>query len=177
MDPLFTLTFKIFLAAVLLAGAVKKLTNQDEFRSALKAFVVNNAALEKVLRVSVPVGELTIAMALLVPMLSTYAVWAAVGVIVLYTLTLSLAFIRGKRDFDCGCTWGANSVPAQPILLIRNVVLLGAAFAAAVPEVHRELLWFDGLNALLAAVVLTILYVALETLLTLPNQISERQTS
>jgi len=177
MDPLITLTFKVFLAAVLSIGAIKKYTDPDQFRGAMSSLVSAGPFVSVVLVFSVPAIELLVAIALMVPVVSDYAVFAAIGLLLAYTGVLAAAFISGNRDFDCGCSWGAKPAPAKPIMLLRNALLLCVAAIAAMPEIVRTFTWTDGMNTLFGVVAMLVLYTALESLLALPQTPSWRQNS
>lgn len=177
MDPLFTFTAQFFLAAVLLLGAIHKFSDPGAFEEAVGVIFPVPASLRKVLVHLVPVMELIIAIALVAPFTTFFGAWAALMLISIYTLALSIAFMRGKRDFDCGCSWGRAAPVARPSLLVRNALLLLAGAIAVFPPLDRPLSWFDSGNLLLGSAAFLIFYIALEALLALPAQPSWRQHS
>ncbi|MFC3052081.1 MauE/DoxX family redox-associated membrane protein [Kordiimonas pumila] len=169
MDLVLVISAKLFLAAVLAIGALKKLNSLGTFETALKGFSLIPNALSRPLAYGVPFSEAAIAIALLVPVISYSAALAALGLMVLYAALMMVALTQSSNPFDCGCNWGKAKTSAHPFMLIRNGILLVAALVAAAPQTTRALGWFDGMNIFFSVAALLALYATLEALLALPS--------
>ncbi len=116
---------RFVLAAVFLVAGLAKLADLTGSRQAMHGFGVTGK-LGDAFGVLLPLAELAIAIALIVPLT---AWWGAVG-----ALTLLLIFVAGigynlaqGRTPDCHCFGQLHSAPAGWSTLIRNLVLAGVA--------------------------------------------------
>ena len=116
---------RLLLAAVFLVAGLAKLADLAGSRQAMRDFGVP-AKLADAFGVLLPLAELAIAIALIVPLT---AWWGAVG-----ALSLLLIFVAGigynlaqGRTPDCHCFGQLHSAPAGWSTLIRNLVLAAVA--------------------------------------------------
>ncbi len=127
-------TMRVLLAAVFLVAGVAKLADRAGSRQALRDFGVP-AALADPFGLLLPLAELAVAVALLLP---ATAWWGALGALVLLLIFvggIGYNLSRGRQP-DCHCFGQLHSAPAGWPTLIRNLVL--AALAALVVAFGRS---------------------------------------
>lgn len=164
IHPILTLSASLIVAAILLAAASHKLRAPQRFARQLEAYeLLPQAAIAAAAR-GVPVVEVLIAIALLVPAGRAWGAVSAAVLLALYTAAIAINLWRGRRDIDCGCSGPGLERPITGALVLRNAVLIALALLAALPMRAAALHGF-GLF-LIAAVVAAglILYTAIEGL-------------
>jgi hypothetical protein len=148
-----------FQAALLLASGLHKLLQHARTRAVVHDFAGVPRSLAP-FAVSAAVAAEVLAAGLL----CTAAHRAAGGVLATLIWSVYLALIlrsigRGRRDVDCGCTFGAARRPLGTYAVARNLglavmaaaVTLDAASAAAVPVIGSQILAAPALLALYCA--------------------------
>ena len=117
---------RLVLAAVLAAAGIAKLADRKDFHRALGDFGVPRA-LTAPLGVGVPVAELGLAAALLLP--GGVAWWAALGAVALLVVFMAVigrSLARGQAP-DCNCFGRMSGGQVGRKTLVRNGVLTAAA--------------------------------------------------
>lgn len=154
-----------FEAVLLLASGLHKLIRRERTRAVVQEFA-------RVPRHFAPVAVATVA---LLELLASLLLWipatrAAGGVLAVliwggYLALILRAIAQGRRDVDCGCTFGAAHRPLGVFQVTRNVTLTGVALlvaagsaAGAAPVAASQIL---------AALVLLALYGALDQVMAL----------
>ena len=167
-DPVILLVARFGLVGLFAAGCVQKLRDFDAFRDnvdhyeLVPPFLLTPAALLLVL------GEALIVAALLVPATVTLGGVLAVLLLGAYAVAMSVNLFRGRRGLDCGCTGPALRQPISEWLVLRNLLLAGAAWLAGssgAAVVERALGVWDYALVLVALCVTGLLYMASEQLL------------
>jgi|GEM_PF-4800966 len=174
MDPLILISAKIFVAAILIMGGAKKLTDITRFKQVLAGYGFLPTISIAMVAFMVPVIEVLLAVGLFVPQVAGPAAIGTFLLLTAYAAMLAGAFISGRRGFDCGCSWGKEPVEARPIILVRNLALLIAAFLLILPSTGRAIDWFDLLNGGLCAAAMLSLYAAFEAYLSIPGTGAKR---
>lgn len=155
----------LFFVWLLLQAAKHKLMpdNKYYYQGLLQDYASVPQALQSIHTVRIlAIGELLLAIALLLPISKVAAAIACALLMLAYGALLSVQWFQGKRDMDCGCSGPAVSLKISPALLWRNVVLaLLALFAASEPYVIGVELWL----ALALAIVFSLAYNCWEGLL------------
>ena len=113
----------------------------------------------------VPLLELAIAFALLLPVSRGWAALSAASLLALYAAAIGINLWRGRRDIDCGCAGPDQAQPLRPVLLLRNSVLVVLALLASVAPIARDMTLFDGFVTVAAAAVALLIYAAADGLL------------
>jgi thiol-disulfide isomerase/thioredoxin/uncharacterized membrane protein YphA (DoxX/SURF4 family) len=119
------LVARLLLAAVFAFAAIGKLLDHGGSRQAVADFGVPDPLVGPVAAV-LPVAELAVAVALLVP---ATARWGAVGALLLlgaFVAAIARSMIRGEAP-DCHCFGALHSEPAGWRTLARNALLAGVA--------------------------------------------------
>jgi hypothetical protein len=120
----------------------------------------------------VAVLELTIALALLLPMTASAGLRAAAAVLALYAALMTWQLIRGRRELRCGCAGPASELAVSPALVGRNLVCAGLALLALAPRTET-VAGAAGLGlSLYVAVFLIILYLCSEQIVSNSQQMA-----
>lgn len=166
ISPVLAVIFSLVLAVILFAGASHKWRAPHRFARQIDDYaLLPGPAVAFAARV-VPVLEVLIGLALLVPGLRAWGAAGAALLLALYTGAIGINLFRGRRDIDCGCSGPGLERPLSPALLVRNGVLIVMAVIAALPAGAVALHGF-GLFLIGASVAaILILYTAIEGLLT-----------
>jgi Methylamine utilisation protein MauE len=156
----------VFLAALLFVTGLHKLIRRERIQAVLQDFagVTPRWAPPAVLAVG--------ASELLAGVLLCSASYRAAGAVLAgvlwggYLWLILRAIAQGRREVDCGCTFGAAQRPLGAYPVARNVVLTGMAVLVAVSSA-RSVSLAAGAAQLLAACTLVALYAALDQVMAL----------
>lgn len=115
----------VVVAAVFLVAGVLKVARQREWKTQAAGLGV-----PAVVAAVVPFVEIGLGAALLVQWQRQTCAWAAVALLVAFTLVLVVRLARGERP-ACACfgSWSSNPIGAGH--LARNLALIGLAVMAA----------------------------------------------
>jgi hypothetical protein len=155
-----------FEAVLLLASGLHKLIRRERTRAVVREFA-------RVPRQFAPVAVATVA---LLELLASLLLWipatrAAGGVLAVliwggYLALILRAIAQGRRDVDCGCTFGAAHRPLGVFQVTRNVTLTGVALLVAAGSAAGATAPVVA-SQILAALVLLALYGALDQVMAL----------
>jgi uncharacterized membrane protein YphA (DoxX/SURF4 family) len=165
MDPVVTSILRLALAVLFATAVSHKLRAPSEFAAAVEAYRVMPARGTRLLAVLLVVGELTATVLLLAPGMQAAGAGVAAVLLAAYAGAIAVNLARGRRDLDCGCAGPGARRPVGPALVLRNLMLLGAALAVLVPPSGRSLGWIDHATIVAAVVALASLYVGIDRLL------------
>jgi hypothetical protein len=164
-DPVLVLATSIGLAGLFFAAALHKLQQPANFRAALEGYgLLPPALIEPSLRL-VPLAEFALASGLLTPHTRPLSALLAAGLLLAYGAAMLIVTVQGRRTLDCGCSLGGASQPVSRALIWRNAALALLAWNASRAAGHRELLWYDWTLVVLIALVGTVLYAIVNTLI------------
>ena len=126
----------LILASLFSFAAVAKFLDVSGTRSTLDEFGVPHP-LQAPLALALPIGELALALALLVPPLGRAAAAVAGGVLVALGAVLAYQLLQGRSP-SCNCFGSASARPIRWRTVARNAVLASVAGAAAwAPSAER----------------------------------------
>jgi hypothetical protein len=165
IDPLYGLTARIFLGLFFLAAATHKLRGRQAFTAALRGYALLPGMLLAPAALALPVAELLVGTLLLLPGFLIFASLGAALLLGLYFSAIAANLWRGRRDIDCGCSFGGSSSLLSGWHLLRLGALMALALLPLAGAVSRELAAFDLLNLAGAVIALGVLYVAADALL------------
>jgi len=116
-----------FVAILLFASGLHKLMRRNRIVAAVRDFAGVPQSLAPLAAATAAVAEILGGGLLLSP--SHRAAGGALAALIFggYLLLILRAVAQGKRDVDCGCTWGAAQRPLGAYHAARNVILIGAA--------------------------------------------------
>ena len=120
-----------FQAMLLAATAVHKAARWTHSRSVLRQFAGVPAVLAGPALGAATAAELAAGVLLMVP---AHRATGAVLAALIWTLYLALivrAIVQGRRDVDCGCSFGPASRPLGSFQISRNLVLAALALFVA----------------------------------------------
>ena len=164
-DPIFIIASAIAIAVLLASAATHKVRAPARFARQLADYQLLPASLVRPIARLVPLLELAIAFALLVPVSRGWAALSAASLLALYAAAIGINLWRGRRDIDCGCAGPDQAQPLRPVLLLRNSVLVVLALLASVAPIARDMTVFDGFVTVAAAAVALLIYAAADGLL------------
>ncbi len=168
IDPVWSLALRAVLGLLLASAAVAKLRDLGGFSATLADYRLLPAALARPAAAALITAEIALALGLWLPSLRTLSALGIALLLSLYGVAITINFARGRRDIDCGCGGPLGRQALSKGLVLRNALLVSAAFASALPVATRALAWLD-LWTLVALVAATaILYSAANALLAHP---------
>src|SRR5215813_2966567 len=122
---LLLLLLRLFLAGTFAIAGAAKLADLSGSRKAMRDFGVP-AKLADVLGVLLPLAELAVAVALVVPMTAWWGGVAALALLLIFVAGIGYNLAQGRTP-DCHCFGQLHSAPAGWSTLTRNLVLAGLA--------------------------------------------------
>jgi hypothetical protein len=165
LDPIFIIASALAVAVLLASAATHKLRAPGRFARQLADYQLLPEALVRPIGRVIPLLELLIAFALLVPFSRAIAAVSAAALIALYASAIGINLWRGRRAIDCGCAGPDQAQPLRPVLLARNAVLVALALLASSTPIVRDLGFFDGFVTVAASAVALLIYAAADGLL------------
>jgi hypothetical protein len=165
LDPIFIIACALAIAVLLASAATHKLRAPARFAKQLADYQLLPYGVVRPFARVIPLVELVIAYALLVPACRSWAALSAASLIALYAAAMGLNLWRGRRDIDCGCAGPDQAQPLRPVLLLRNSALVGLALLASLQPVVRDLGFFDGFVTVAASATALLIYAAADGLL------------
>lgn len=160
IDPVIELTLRTALALLFAAAAWHKVSDRSRFAASLDAYALLPARLVWPISLLLPALECSLAIGLLYATTREPAAIASMALLTLYTVAIATNLARGRRDMDCGCFASSARVPLTPWLVVRNLVLIGAAALLVAPVRVRSLVWVDQFTIVTAVLVLWLLWSA-----------------
>ena len=164
-DPIFIIASAIAIAVLLASAATHKVRAPARFARQLADYQLLPDSLVRPVARLVPLLELAIAFALLVPVSRGWAALSAASLLALYAAAIGINLWRGRADMDSGCAGPDQAQPLRPVLLLRNSVLVVLALLASVAPIARDMTVFDGFVTVAAAAVALLIYAAADGLL------------
>ncbi len=157
-DPAMNLSAALILGYVFLLAGWHKCRAPVEFATTLANYKVLPEALVRQGVYLIPVAEIMIGAALLIPATRPVAAPAAGGLLCVYLAAIGINLLRGRRNIDCGCGGPAQKQTLSEWMLARNGLLLVLVLIAGSRVEPRLLLWFDWLTVILASVMGCLFY-------------------
>jgi hypothetical protein len=119
----------LFLCWLFGAAAVHKLRSPGYYARLVAAYLPAPGVAKRIVPV-IALGELCVALALLIPTFRGIGFAAATVVLTGYALSMGWQYLRGHPDLQCGCSGPGSALTVSPALILRNLV---CASVAAVP--------------------------------------------
>ncbi|MGI9262487.1 MAG: MauE/DoxX family redox-associated membrane protein [Woeseiaceae bacterium] len=143
LDPLIVKAISIGLGLMFLLAGFHKFAEGAQFRITLLEYQVLPESLVSVASRIIPIVEFLLGGAWLVGYYSAgMTAIASAALLGIYALAIGINIGRGRVHFDCGCGFGGKSENEQYLsggLIVRNIVLMGAALATLLPVGSRNL--------------------------------------
>jgi hypothetical protein len=164
-DPIFVIAAALAVAVILASAATHKLRAPARFANQVEDYQLLPRSLVRPVARLLPLVEVAVAFALLLPASRGTAALAAAVLLAGYAGAISINLWRGRRDIDCGCAGPEQAQPIRPVLLARNAVLVSLALVASLAPLSRELGIFDSFVVIAASAVALLLYAAADGLM------------
>ncbi len=164
IDPVFAWVATGLLSLVFAAAAWHKMRAPREFVAVLRDYRIVPDAMAVAVAPLTPFAEALVAICIWIPSTRTLAAIGAAALLCTYAAAIGLNLLRGRQTIDCGCTWGRGTSGLSGWLIFRNAALLLPCGLAAIERGSRSLSWVDALVTIAGIAVLSLCYLAFETL-------------
>jgi hypothetical protein len=164
MDPAISLALSLPLAALLLAGAAHKALEFGAFVRAVRDYRLAPNAAAPLIATAAVTAEIAASAGLVWPTTRAMAGFLAAGLFLAYGAAIAINLARGRKEIDCGCSFGRGGKGLSALLLWRNGALALAAAAATLPSSSRAVGLFDLLSIAFFGATLAALYLAGEAM-------------
>jgi hypothetical protein len=163
IDPAIDTLLAGAFALLFASAAVHKARAPAHFAEVLRAYRVLPAGLH--VSWLVPLLELAVAAALLLPGTRVAAALSGAALLLVYALAMAVNLKRGRRDLACGCGGAHERRPIGAWMVWRNLGLAGVLCTLALPGVLRPLQAVDYLTVAGGVAVAALLYMSADRLL------------
>lgn len=163
IDPLPVWIVAISFGLMLLLAAIHKLSDIHRFQAVLADYRVLPVAVAPVAAIILPAIEAGLGLAWLFTPAASLPAVATTALLFLYTLGIVVNLLRGRIHISCGCGFGNAAGTGDSLswgLVLRNVVLIGAAAVALVPVTARDMGWLDYISMVGALLAIVLLFAA-----------------
>jgi hypothetical protein len=164
IDPALSLAFALATAALFAAAATHKLLDLSAAATSIRAYRIAPSGLAPAVAPVIAAVEGAIAIGLLFPASRAGSGLAAAFMLALYAGAMLFNLRRGRRDLDCGCSFGAGGNRISEALVARNAALAIIALVAAMAPGARALTALDIGSAIGFALAAAALYLAFEAI-------------
>ena len=147
-DMAFHMTLRLALALVFAIGVAHKANHMGSFASTVKQYRLLPDSVAPPAALGILAAECVVIVLLVWD--PRLAGLTAAGLLLLYSIAISVNLIRGRRDIDCGCSGPAMRQTLSGWLVIRNVLLALMALGLLMTTEDRALGivdWFSSLSA------------------------------
>ncbi len=166
------------LVAVFLMAGMSKLRTLETFEGVVHNFRLLPEVLVRPVAYGLPLIELAVAAALLIPMIRGYAGWGAALLLGVFTLAVTINLLRGRREIDCGCFSSELRQRLGWWLVARNAILVGLALWVADGTVAAQAMGGAGLfMGIAAAVMVAALYATASTLSAIAQRVAAHRAA
>lgn len=175
IDPVPATIMTLCLAALWLAAGLHKLTDLTMFERSVAAYDIVPRALIPLFGRLLPVLELALGVSLLIA--RTRLAAAVLGALLLagYGAAIAANLHRGRHDLDCGCLgFGAQSQISSTLVWRNGVAAVASLSVGLLPRAQRVSNWMDTWTIIAGAVVIALLYLAMEGLRLPAQRVSRR---
>ena len=159
IEPVLGLASRLLAVLVFGAAAFHKLRAPREFGAVLRDYRVLPASLVEVSAALVICAEAFVALGIWWVAVREWAAVVAVTLLVAYSVAIGLNLWRGRREIDCGCSFGAAGQPLSRALLVRNALLVLPCAVGGLPDSGA----LDGLGLLVACFAAAVLGLCYQT--------------
>ena len=140
IDPVIGLTCRLLTALIFGSAALGKIRNRAHFTAVLRDYQILPASCMAPAAAIVIAAEGFVTLAIWFPPLRETAAGVAVALLVAYALAIALNLWRGRREIDCGCSFGiaegGSGEPISWVLPLRNGILASICLIAGLPGAH-----------------------------------------
>jgi hypothetical protein len=167
---LYVLTIRAAFAMLFGAALAHKLARWSSFEATLSQYLTGfgarGSSFATPVAMFVVAVEACVLVACSLPSTGPLAGALIAGAMLAYGTAMLINLARGNALLDCGCSWGKSRQPVSYALVARNGGLALLALLLALPIRARPLEPVEVVSALAAALMVAVLYAALNELLT-----------
>jgi hypothetical protein len=128
-----------FLSLLLAAAALHKVQNPARARRAVAELTGLGASRALIALSAAGAVEVVAAAGLVAGVYRSHAALLAACLWAIYGVSIVAALLRGRRDLDCGCSFGATHRPLGGYHLARNALLVTIALGVALVARSRNM--------------------------------------
>lgn len=170
IDPVFSSLICIAFALLFGLGAAHKIRNRQETQQTIERYEVLPRRLAAAASLIVPFAEGLIALGLLCGTTREIAAGGGAALLLVYAFAMSVNLYRGRRDLDCGCSFGRSGQTISEYLVVRNALLSGMLLMAVLPVSTRDLGAVDAFAIVAGLLSASLLYATANTLIENQNK-------
>lgn len=152
------------LAMLFTIAACHKLSDLAAFRQTLRDYRMISNAWVTPAATALILAEFGISAGLLFSSDLRAVSIATVTLLCLYSFSIGLNLVRGRREIDCGCLGPSARSPLSYALLVRNAILAFAAGIAALPVAPRSLHPVDAMTIVGGSGAVALIFIASQQL-------------
>jgi uncharacterized membrane protein len=160
IDPTIDWTISATLALIFAASAVMKFVDLNEFRGAVENYRIVPEQIAGIVAIAVPIAEIVGAVGLVIPNTHRAAAILLSMLLIVFTASIAINLLRGRRSIDCGCFGPALRQQLSWWLPARNLAMIAMLAIVILPVAARPLAFLDVATILFAAMTLAVLYSA-----------------
>lgn len=164
IDPALAWILRASLATLFATAAAHKIRDPQSFIRTFAEYDILPRRFSASGAIALVAAELSIATGLLIAPRGIPVGFAAVSLLLIYSLAIIVNLIRGRLEIDCGCLGPASRQPLSAWLVMRNGVLILGAAATSLPISDRSLHFIDGFSLLGGFLTLALLFNAVNVL-------------
>ncbi|MDO8432231.1 MAG: MauE/DoxX family redox-associated membrane protein [Candidatus Binatus sp.] len=160
IDPTIDWTISVALALIFVASAVMKLIDLNEFHGAVENYRIVPEQISGLVAGAVPIAEIAGAIGLMLPATHRSAAMLLSMLLIVFTASIAINLLRGRRNIDCGCFGPALRQQLSWWLPARNAAMIAMLAIVMLPATERPLAPLDIATIAFAAATLAVLYSA-----------------
>ncbi len=164
LDPAISAALALSLTTLFAASVAHKASAFEEFVGIVRNYGIAPENLAHAVAIGAVAAEAVVAAGMVFPLSRAAAALGAAGILATYGAAIAFNLSRGRRDIDCGCSFGESREQLSSMLVARNTALAIAALVATAPVSARELGIFDFASIGLFVLASAALYIAFESL-------------
>lgn len=165
IDPVFSTLLCIGFALLFGLAGAHKIANWQQTVRVIEQYDLLPGLLVTLAGWIIPLLEIVIGMGLIIDATRTVAAVAGCVLLVAYGAAIAINLYRGRRDFDCGCSFGGRGQSISLPMVIRNLVLGAMMFLTAMPVSARQLGALDAFSIVVGLVAACLLYATANVLI------------
>ena len=165
LDPAIEFALRGAISLLLATAAFHKLRDPIAFWQVVAAYRLVPEFFARAVAFVIPTIEIALAVSLLVFVGTGLPVIAVIFLWLVYGAAIAINLLRGRLQLECGCGGLAADQTIHWGLVGRNGLLVATTGLLLLPSNARALFWLDFSTAFFGALVLILLYAAMDHLL------------
>lgn len=161
----FAYAIKLLIAGLFIHAGFSKLQpqNQSYYADVIDGYGVIPVSFSHAMPKLIGASEFVISMAVLSVSFAHFGLLAAALLLAVYLASFAKQLVQGQTDINCGCAGPGMDVKISPMLLLRNVILIGLCLTSV--SVGASSLSTTWLLAIPLAATMGLIYLSCEQLI------------